>query len=195
MYFPHAGLYPAAGTADGKGNKPPPTLRDDGQYAESSFAGPGAVLAYLARHTHRVAISNRRLIAANADGIAFKYKDYRIEGPERYKTMTLKAHEFIRRFLLHVLPKGFHRIRHYGLLANGSRVENIAKARALLAVLPVTEANGAQTPERLEPDAPRVLPRPCPCCGGRMIVIEVFARGSMPRYRPPGTAPVWIDTS
>jgi len=150
-------------------------------------------LAYLARYTHRVAISNSRLIAANADGIAFKYKDYRAEGPERYKTMTLAPHEFIRRFLLHVLPRGFHRIRHYGLLANGSRVENIAKARALLAVLPV--AKDTQPPEKTGPDGSRVLPRPCPCCGGRMIVIEVFARGSTPRYWPPRAAPVWTDTS
>ena len=164
-------------------------------YAKKPFAGPGAVLAYLARYTHRVAISNSRLIAANADGVTFKYKDYRIEGPERYKTMTLDPHEFIRRFLLHVLPRGFHRIRHYGLLANGSRAENIAKARALLAVLPAAEANAAGTAEKADPEGLRVLPRPCPCCGGRMIVIEVFARGSMPRYRPPGTAPVWIDTS
>ena len=162
-------------------------------YAKKPFAGPEAVLAYLARYTHRVAISNSRLIAANADGIAFKYKDYRAEGPERYKTMTLAPHEFIRRFLLHVLPRGFHRIRHYGLLANGSRVENIAKARALLAVLPV--AKDTQPPEKTGPDGSRVLPRPCPCCGGRMIVIEVFARGSTPRYWPPRAAPVWTDTS
>ena len=155
-------------------------------YAKKPFSGPGAVLAYLARYTHRVAISNSRLIAADADGVTFKYKDYRVEGPERYKTMTLAPHEFIRRFLLHVLPRGFHRIRHYGLLANGGRAENIAKARALLAVSPAAEANGAGTAEKAEPDGPRVLPRPCPCCGGRMIVIEVFARGSMPRYRPPG---------
>jgi Putative transposase len=164
-------------------------------YAKKPFAGPEAVLAYLARYTHRVAISNSRLIAADADGVTFKYKDYRLEGRERYKTMTLSPHEFIRRFLLHVLPKGFHRIRHYGLLANGSRADNIAKARALLAVLPVAEADGTGTAQNAEQDGYPVLPRPCPCCGGRMIVIEVFARGSMPRYRPPGTAPVWIDTS
>jgi hypothetical protein len=142
-----------------------------------------------------VAISNRRLIAADENGVTFKYKDYRVEGPERYKVMTLAPHEFIRRFLLHVLPKGFHRIRHYGLLANGGRAENIAKARALLAVSPAAEANGAGTTKETEPDGSRVLPRPCPCCGGRMIVIEVFARGAMPRYRPPGAAPVWADTS
>jgi hypothetical protein len=164
-------------------------------YAKKPFSGPEAVMAYLARYTHRVAISNSRLIAANADGVTFKYKDYRVEGPERYKTMTLAPHEFIRRFLMHVLPRGFHRIRHYGLLANGGRAENIAKARELLAVLPVAEANTAGTAEKADPEGLRVLPRPCPCCGGRMIVIEVFARGSTPRYRPPGAAPVWADTS
>jgi hypothetical protein len=163
-------------------------------YAKEPFAGPKTVLAYLSRYTHRVAISNRRLIAADASGVTFKYKDYRVEGPERYKTMTLKTHEFIRRFLMHVLPKGFHRIRHYGLLANGGRAENIAKARALLAVMPV-KAKEPDRAETAEPDGPRVLPRPCPCCGGRMIVIEVFARGSMPRYRPPAAAPLRIDTS
>jgi hypothetical protein len=164
-------------------------------YAKKPFSGPGAVLAYLARYTHRVAISNSRLISADADGVTFKYKDYRIEGPERYKTMTLSPHEFIRRFLLHVLPKGFHRIRHYGLLANGSRVENIARARALLGVSTAAEANNPATAEKVQTDSPRVLPRPCPCCGGRMLVIETFARGSMPRYRPPSAEPVWIDTS
>ena len=165
-------------------------------YAKRPFAGPEAVLAYLARYTHRVAISNSRLIAAGASGVTFKYKDYRVEGPERYKVMTLAAHEFIRRFLLHVLPQGFHRIRHYGLLANGGRAENIAKARALLAVLPSAEIDGDGAVENAEPNGSRILPpRPCPCCGGRMIVIEVFARSSMPRYEPPSAAPVGIDTS
>ena len=118
-------------------------------YAKKPFSGPAAVLAYLTRYTHRVAISNNRLIAAGANGVTFKYKDYRIEGPERYKVMTLSAHEFIRRFLLHVLPKGFHRIRHYGLLANSGRAENIAKARSLLGVSP-----------RMRPAIPRRQRRP-----------------------------------
>ena len=109
--------------------------------------------------------------------------------------MTLTPHEFIRRFLLHVLPSGFHRIRHYGLLANGGRVENIARARELLAVLPAVEADNTGTAEKTETDDLRVLPQPCPCCGGRMIVIEVFDRSSTPWYQPPDTAPVWIDTS
>jgi hypothetical protein len=98
-------------------------------YAKEPFAGPEQVLRYLSRYTHRVAISNRRLVSADEKGVTFKYKDYRIEGPERYKTMTLAADEFIRRFLMHVVPKGFHRIRHYGLLANGNRAANIAHAR------------------------------------------------------------------
>ncbi len=101
----------------------------------------------------------------------------RLEGPERYKCMRLATHEFIRRFLLHVLPRGFHRIRHYGLLSNGGRAENIAKARALLAVLPAAEANGTGTAQNPEPDGSRVLPRPCLCCGGRMIVIEPVRDG------------------
>src|SRR6266403_120296 len=105
-------------------------------YSKRPFAGPEQVLAYLSRYTHRVAISNRRLISADATGVTFKYKDYRIQGPERHKTMTLATDEFIRRFLMHVLPKGFHRIRHYGLFANGNRAAAIAHARELLAMAP-----------------------------------------------------------
>jgi hypothetical protein len=163
-------------------------------YAKEPFGGSQAVLAYLSRYTHRVAISNRRLISADQAGVTFKWKDYRIEGPGRYKTMTLPTHEFIRRFLMHVLPKGVHRIRHYGLFANGNRAANIARARELLA-LPtrVTE---------LKSDAPadteqlHILPTPCPCCGGRMIIIETFARGHEPKHRPaPAQAAIRIDTS
>ena len=109
-------------------------------YAKEPFAGPEEVLRYSSRYTHRVAISNRRLLSADENGVTFKYKDYRIEGPARYKTMTLATHEFIRRFLIHVLPKGFHRIRHYGLLASGNRAANIAHARELLAVPPPERA-------------------------------------------------------
>src|SRR5499427_8527481 len=107
-------------------------------YAKRPFAGPEQVLAYLSRYTHRVAISNSRLLSADVSGVTFTYKDYRIEGPERYKTMTLEPGEFIRRFLMHVLPKGFHRIRHYGLLANGgtTRAEKLARARQLIAAAP-----------------------------------------------------------
>ena len=161
-------------------------------YAKKPFGGPQAVLAYLSRYTHRVAISNRRLISANDTGVTFRWKDYRIEGHARYKTMTLPIHEFIRRFLMHVLPKGFHRIRHYGLFANGNRAENVALARKLLAMPPsVSEPDTS-----FEPDQPRTLPKPCPCCGGRMIIIEVFARGCEPKNRPTSArTPIRIDTS
>jgi hypothetical protein len=172
-------------------------------YAKKPFAGPEQVLRYLSRYTHRVAISNRRLIAAHADGVAFRWKDYRIvpearlrhEGPGRWKTMTLSPHEFIRRFLMHVLPKGFHRIRHYGLFANGNRAANIARARELIGAAPrVVEPEEQKAAAKL--DEPRVLPCSCPRCGGRMIVIEVFARGCEPRYRPaPAPTPIRIDTS
>jgi hypothetical protein len=159
-------------------------------YCKAPFAGPKQVLRYLSRYTHRVAISNRRLIAADVNAIAFRWKDYRSNGPGRWKTMRLHPHEFIRRFLLHVLPKGFHRIRHYGLFASANRAESIATARALLDVTPpVAEA---QKQPDVAPDSPRVLPSPCPCCGARMIVIEVFARGCEPRWRP---TPGRIDTS
>jgi hypothetical protein len=162
-------------------------------YAKKPFGGPQAVLAYLSRYTHRVAISNRRLISADQTGVTFKWKDYRIEGPGRYTTMTLPAHEFIRRFLMHVLPRGFHRIRHYGLLASGNRAENIAHARELLAA--PSRPKEPETPETAVDD-PRVLPRPCPCCGGRMIIIETFARGCEPKHRPtPAPAAIRIDTS
>src|SRR5271165_5240610 len=105
-------------------------------YAKRSFGGPDAVLAYLSRYTHRIAISNSRLVAMDNDTVTFRYKDYRAEGKERMKVMTLVGPEFIRRFLLHVVPDGFHRIRHYGLLANGNRAANLAKARELLGVPP-----------------------------------------------------------
>jgi hypothetical protein len=163
-------------------------------YSKRPFGGPKEVLRYLARYTHRVAISNRRLIACDNNGVTFKWKDYRLEGPERYKAMTLATHEFIRRFLIHVLPSGFHRIRHYGLFASGKRADNIARARQLLAVpiLPI-EAIKAASADANEPQTPK---HPCPCCGGRMIIIETFQRGCSPRYRP--TAPtiaIRIDTS
>jgi hypothetical protein len=168
-------------------------------YSKRPFGGPKEVLRYLARYTHRVAISNRRLIALDDNGVTFKWKDYRIEGRERYKMMTLDTHEFIRRFLIHVLPGGFHRIRHYGLFANASRAGNIARARELLVVpKPQNNATGAGSTDASSTDAsePKTLSHPCPCCGGRMIIIETFERGGSPRYRP--TAPVAtirIDTS
>jgi hypothetical protein len=149
-------------------------------YAKHPFAGPKAVLAYLARYTHRVAISNRRLIALDKDGVTFRYKDYRRDGAERYGAMTLQVNEFIRRFLLHVLPKGFHRIRHYGLLASAGRKASIARARELLAVSP--------PPESAEPVEPPGPLSPCPCCGGRMRIIETFERWSQPRAQPQATS-------
>jgi len=161
-------------------------------YAKEPFAGPEQVLRYLSRYTHRIAISNRRLVSAGENGVTFKYKDYRIEGPGRYKTMTLATDEFIRRFLIHVLPKGVHRIRHYGLLANGNRAANIAHARELLAM----PQKQPETANAAEPAEQSVLPRPCPCCGGRMIIIETFAPGCQPTYRPtPASQEIRIDTS
>src|ERR1700680_4625601 len=147
-------------------------------YCKEPFAGPEQVLRSLSRYTHRVAISNRRLIAADDGGVSFRWKDYRIEGPGRWKTMTLTPHEFIRRILMHVLPAGFHRIRHYGLLASRHRAVNIARARELLAV--PSRSEHPDTSAAAEFDEPRMLPRPCPCCGGRMMIIETFARGCQP---------------
>jgi len=150
-------------------------------YAKPPFSGPEAVLAYLSRYTHRVAISNHRLISFDKAGVTFRYKDYRRSGANRHRTMTLHADEFIRRFLVHVLPQGFHRIRHYGLLASAGRKANVARARELLAV-PMTDEPAA-------PDAPSDPRPPCPCCGGRMVVIEIlkptFRARAPPRLRPP----------
>ena len=164
-------------------------------YSKRPFAGPEQVLAYLSRYTHRVAISNSRPIAADATGVTFRYKDYRIKGPGRYKSMMLKPAEFIRRFLIHVLPNGFHRIRHYGLLASGTKTETIARARELIA--PVTPAQTAHQPQ--PPDSAAAIDkptRPCPVCGSRMNIIETFTRGSTPRYRPPPLpTAIRIDTS
>ena len=163
-------------------------------YAKEPFGGPEEVLRYLSRYTHRVAISNRRLIAADENGVTFRYKDYRIEGPARYTTMTLDTHEFIRRFLMHVLPKGLHRIRHYGLLANGHRANNIAKVRALLSVAPSTKE--PEDSKTAPADHACALPRPCPCCGARLLIIERFAPACEPKHRPSSTSPAGrIDTS
>jgi Putative transposase/Transposase zinc-binding domain len=161
-------------------------------YAKRPFAGPEAVLAYLSRYTHRVAISNSRLIKADAANVTFRVKNYRVEGPARYTTMTLATGEFIRRFLIHVLPHGFHRIRHYGLFAGSAKAEHIAAARKLL---------GMQSPDRSTDgvstaDANDGAETPCPCCGGRMRIIEVFERGQMPKHQPsPHPFAIRIDTS
>jgi len=154
-------------------------------YAKRPFAGPQAVLAYLARYTHRVAIANSRLLALDEQGVTFKVKDYRNKGRCRYGRMTLPVQEFMRRFLLHVLPRGFHRIRHYGLLANAARLENLARARELLAaptspLIVVSVVAG----EDVAADSPAEPPRPCPCCGAPMVIIETFARGHRPRAPP-----------
>jgi hypothetical protein len=159
-------------------------------YSKRPFAGPKAVLAYLSRYTHRVAISNRRLIAFDGRQVTFKVKDYRIEGPGRYTTMTLNVDEFIRRFLIHVLLKGFHRIRHYGLFAGSNRAETIAHVRELFNLDPPAAE------ETTETDPAQPLAHPCPCCGGRMFIIETFDPGRQPRHRP--TSPIVairIDTS
>ncbi len=145
-------------------------------YAKPPFAGPEAVLAYLARYTHRVAISSSRLIRFDEGGVAFRYKDYRRDGADRQQVMTLGADEFIRRFLLHALPRGFHRIRHYGLLAAATRKANLERVRQLLAVAPPV---GDDTP--VEP--PDVRP-PCPYCAGHMIIIETFERCYLARAPP-----------
>jgi hypothetical protein len=154
-------------------------------YAKRPFAGPAAVLAYLSRYTHRVAIANSRLIALDEQGVSFRWKDYRAKGRTRHKTMTLTTGEFIRRFLLHVLPSGFHRIRHYGLIANAGRRDNLSLARELLAandgeVIPC----GAGNPEDGERDLQDQAIYVCPDCGAPMIVIDTFARRQLPRAPP-----------
>ena len=145
------------------------------------------MLAYLARYTHRVAISNTRLVSLDERGVTFRYKDYRRDGQARYGTMTLSADEFIRRFLLHVLPKGFHRIRHYGLLASAGCKTNIARARELMAA-PMAEVDPPAVHDTADPNATTDHRPPCPCCGGRMIIVEVFAPGSAPRGPPSSSA-------
>jgi hypothetical protein len=149
-------------------------------YAKAPFAEPEAVLAYLSRYTHRVAISNSRLIAFDQDSVTFRYKDYRRDGAERQQVMTLAVDEFIRRFLLHVLPRGFHRIRHYGLLAGSARKASLALARELLEVAAPSDPRDADEQEDFRP--------PCRCCGGRMIIIETFERWRQPRGPPHASA-------
>ena len=150
-------------------------------YAKRPFAGPAAVLAYLSRYTHRVAISNRRLVAHDERGVTFRWKDYRAHGQTRYKTMTLSTDEFMRRFLLHVLPSGFHRIRHYGLLANGERQQHIDTARALLnAPAPKAPAEAAEG-GIAKHTGPTFV---CRHCGAPMIIVETFARAHAIRGPP-----------
>ena len=148
-------------------------------YAKRPFAGPEAVLAYLSSYTHRVAIANSRLITLDERGVTFRWKDYRAKGKTLHKTMTLTTDEFIRRFLLHILPSGFHRIRHYGLLANAGRHDNLARVRDLLHVAPVnTEPMGADASDKaIQPTFV------CPDCGAAMITVEILAH--KPHIRAP----------
>jgi hypothetical protein len=159
-------------------------------YAKKPFAGPQAVLAYLSRYTHRVAIANGRLLALDNESVTFKCKDYRSKGSHRYRPMTLAIAEFIRRFLIHVLPKGFHRIRHYGLFSQPCCADNITRARQLLAPSQVQD-------EIARADAANVEEPPvnrCSCCGGRMIIIERFKRGATPCHQPTAIS-ISIDSS
>ncbi len=165
-------------------------------YAKPPFGGPAAVLAYLARYTHRVAIANSRLVSLDDRAVRFRWKDYRTAdaatGAVQIKTMRLSPAEFLRRFLLHVLPTGFHRIRHYGLLAKGPRAPDLAALRALIAA-----ATGAPAPT-VDPDAEAAAPEPaalpaCRCCGGRMRIVEIVFRGRAPRTA--GAARLWMDSS
>jgi hypothetical protein len=151
-------------------------------YAKRPFAGPAAVLAYLSRYTHRVAISNSRLVSMDNRSVTFRWKDYRATGRTRHKTMTLDAGEFMRRFLLHVLPTGFHRIRHYGLLANGNRRVNLAQARALLGQAPAAHVQTSQTGTDNHPVKSCFV---CLHCGASMIVLQTFLRGDTIRAPPP----------
>src|SRR5882724_6959859 len=158
----------------------PRSARNAGSSTPSARSRARRPCSPICRATPTASPSNRRLIAVDEQRVTFKVKNYRIEGPGRYTTMTLDVREFIRRFLIHVLPKGFHRIRHYGLLASGNRAETIARARQLLGLA----APVAEEAVEIDPAAAQMLAQPCPCCGGRMIVIETFEAGRQPRYRP-----------
>lgn len=151
-------------------------------YAKEPFAGPKSVLTYLSRYTHRIAISNSRLIRFDAASVTFKVKDYRLEDAARHTTMTLATSEFIRRFLIHVLPKGQHRIRHYGFFGNGNRAANIARIRQLLGVRAVNQDHDNNIGNKVEPV--RLLTLPCPCCGGQLIIVETIAPAQHPRAPP-----------
>jgi Putative transposase len=148
---------------------------------QATLRWPEQVLAYLGRYTHRVAIANSRLLALDEALVRFAWKDYRHGG--KTKVMALEAFEFIRRFLLHTLPDGFHRIRHYGFLANGARAERLARCRQLLDV-PATSV-GAEGPD--EHDRDRKLTwrdfALCPDCGGAMRRIASVPRSSPPPFR------------
>jgi Putative transposase/Transposase zinc-binding domain len=160
-------------------------------YAKQPFGGSNAVLAYLSRYTHRIAIGNSRLVAFDGERVTFKWKDYRAKLDARYKLMTLDADEFIRRFLIHVLPDGFHRIRHYGLFANANRAANIALARRLLgAPDPAPSSSASDDPTGAHENEQW---NSCPCCGGRMIIVETFEPGCQPQLWP--IPPIGLDSS
>ncbi len=157
-------------------------------YAKRPFAGPKAVLAYLSRYTHRVAIANSRLVAMDDSGVTFRWKDYRAKGRKRHKVMTLSHDEFMRRFLLHVLPTGFHRIRHYGLLANTGRREHLDQVRALLNT--TTELTESQINHDRSIDESKPPTYVCPDCGAAMVIVEILARSLRIRAPPqPGGQP------
>lgn len=154
-------------------------------YAKPPFGGPEQVLAYLGRYTHRVAIANSRLISMDDDRVAFRWRDYRHHG--RTKVMTLDADEFIRRFLLHTLPDGFHRIRHYGFLANGHRTARLDLCRRLLAT---PQQDDVEPDPKIAAAATALAPaHRCPCCGGPMVTLAVWQCGQAP------PSPFWSDTS
>jgi hypothetical protein len=151
-------------------------------YAKPPFGSPEQALAYLGRYTHRVAIANSRLVSINDREVAFRWRDYRHHG--KSKVMTLAADEFIRRFLLHTLPDGFHRIRHYGFLANGHRAEKLALCRKLLAAPPPEPAA-----EPAEDATPSHWHNRCPCCGGQLVTLAIWRCGEAP------SQPTWNDSS
>jgi hypothetical protein len=162
-------------------------------YAKRPFGGPDAVLAYLSRYTHRIAIANSRLVAFDGQRVTFKWKDYRAKADARHKLMTLDVDEFIRRFLIHVLPDGFHRIRHYGFLANGNRTSSIALARQFLAMPdPASSSHHSDGTEGAHADEHDAW-NTCPCCGGQMVIVEIFEPGCQPRLWP--SPPIGLDSS
>lgn len=165
-------------------------------YAKPPFGGPAAVLAYLARYTHRVAISNHRLVRLDDHAVRFRWKDYRTAdaatGAVKIKTMALSPNEFIRRFLLHVLPAGFHRIRHYGFLAKGPQAPALDQLRSLITAQAAEPAASPPEPEAPAAEPPPAEPRACPCCGGVLRLVEVFSRGQPPRSL---TRQLWMDSS
>jgi hypothetical protein len=141
-------------------------------YAKKPFAGPEQVLAYLSRYTHRVAISNGRLVALGDTHVAFRWRDYAHGGAQ--KVMRLEAHEFIRRLLQHVLPDGFQRIRHYGFLANGHRKSKLMVIRTLLPAAAPPPATAGSSGDKPQAGEPAAVTLPCPCCGGIMTIVEIL---------------------